>query len=112
MNEPRGRCVPLSLSRRPACGVMHAGENVRLFALERRMLVEPRAAERQSGQPRPSWFAVFMKAYALVASRRPELRRSCLTLPRPRLYEHPHSVASLPVERSLGGEEVICYAQF
>jgi hypothetical protein len=112
MAEPINRHVPLSLSRRLACDAMHFSQKVPLVVLERRMPLAGLAAARDGAQPRPSWFAVFMKAYGLVASRRPELRRSYLTLPWHRLYEHRHSVASLPVERQLGGEEVICYAQF
>jgi hypothetical protein len=112
MSEPVNRHVPLSLSRRLACDAMHFSQKVPLVVLERRMNLAGLAAAREGAQPRPSWFAVFMKAYALVAARRPELRRSYLALPLPRLYEHAHSVASVPIERRRGGEEVICYAQF
>ena len=38
--------------------------------------------------PRPSWCAIFTKAYAVVAARYPELRRAYLKFPFPRLYEH------------------------
>jgi hypothetical protein len=112
MSAPVNRHVPLSLARRLACDAMHFSQKVPLVVAERRMHLPGLVAARQRAEPRPSWFAVFMKAYGLVASRRPELRRSYLALPWPRLIEHARSVASVPIERRLGGEEVICYAQF
>jgi hypothetical protein len=112
MGEPRNRHVPLSLSRRLACDAMHFSQKVPLVVAERRLHLAALVAARQATLPRPSWFAVFMKAYALVAARRPELRRAYLTLPWPRLYEHRQSVASLAVERRFGEEEVVFYAQF
>lgn len=112
MGEARNRHVPLSLSRRLACDAMHFSQKVPLVVAERRLHLAALVAARQGALPRPSWFAVFMKAYALVAARRPELRRAYLALPWPRLYEHRQSVASLPVERRLGEEEVVFYAQF
>jgi hypothetical protein len=112
MAEPINRHVPLSLSRRLACDVMHFSQKIPLVVLERRLHIPGLAATRERAEPRPSWFALFMKAYGIVAAARPELRRSYLTLPWPRLYEHRHSVASIPVERQRGGDDVICYAQF
>ena len=88
MAEPRDRHVPLSLCRRLACDAMHFSQKVPLVVVERRMRLARLVSARQGVEPRPSWFAVFMKAYGLVASRRPELRRSYLTLPWHRLYEH------------------------
>ena len=111
MGEPSNRRVRLSASRRLACDAMYFSQKVPLVVLERRMHLAELVAARRASQPRPSWFAIFVKAYALVAARRSELRRSYLSLPWPRLYEHRHSVASMPIERQLGGEEVIAYVQ-
>ncbi len=57
--------------------------------------------------PRPSWVALFTRAYSLVAARRPELRRAFLPWPVPRLYEHPESVAAVIIERDVAGEPVV-----
>src|SRR5262249_24062578 len=46
-------------------------------------------------------------AFALVARSRPELRRAYMAFPRPRLYEHPCSIACLNVERHFEGEAVV-----
>jgi hypothetical protein len=65
------------------------------------MHLAPLVAVRQAAWPRPSWCAVFTKAFALVAAGCPELRRSYLSFPGPRLYEHPESIAAVAVERRL-----------
>jgi hypothetical protein len=59
--------------------------------------------------PRPSWTVIFSKAYALVARDYPQLRQSYLKFPWPRLYEHPHSIVALNVERRLPTEDVVLY---
>ncbi len=59
-----------------------------------------RAVER--AVPRPSWRAVFLKAFAHLSALRPELRRCFVPWPIPRLYEHRVVIAAVPVERSDG----------
>jgi hypothetical protein len=66
---------------------------------------------RRQAEPRPSWCALFTKAYALVAAGRPELRRAYLSFPWPHLYEHPVSIASVAVERRLGEEHAVFFTQ-
>jgi hypothetical protein len=46
-----------------------------------------------------------------VASRFPELRRSYLPFPFPRLYEHPGSVASIALEREYRGEPAVLFVR-
>jgi len=54
---------------------------------------------------------LFTKAYALVAAARPELRRAYVKFPWPHLYEHPVSIASIAIERSLGDEDAVLFVQ-
>jgi hypothetical protein len=68
------------------------------------------AAARRLARPRPSWCAVFIKAYAFVAAARPELRRAYLSFPYPHLYEHPVNIASIAFERSFGDEEAVFFS--
>jgi hypothetical protein len=56
---------------------------------------------------RPGWTILFAKAFALVAQLYPELRRAYMTLPWPRLYEHPYSMVSLNIERQLPDEPIV-----
>jgi hypothetical protein len=64
---------------------------------------------RQVAQPRPSWAAIFTKAYGFVSAARPELRRAYLPYPWPHLYEHPLTIASVAVERRYKEEEGVFF---
>jgi hypothetical protein len=112
MPPPTNRHVPLSPSRRLVCDVMHFSQKVPLVMVRRRMHLGDVVLARKAAKPRPSWFAVFIKAYAVVALRWPELRRSYMTIPWPRLFEHARNIASVPIERYIGEEPVVCYVPF
>src|SRR5579883_3519339 len=107
MGLPRGHSIPLSPFRRMMCDLLHFSRKVPLVAIERHLSIPAVVAARRLADPRPSWFAVYLKAYALVCDRRPELRQSYLSFPRPRLYQHPGTVASLAVARAVGGEDAV-----
>jgi len=68
------------------------------------MSLQPVASARAACRDRPRWTAIFVKAYALVASEFPEFRRAYVKFPWPSLYEYPLSNASIIVERDYGGE--------
>ncbi len=111
MTQPSGRSLPLSRSRRFICDLMHHARQVPTVSIQRRMRIAPVVAARQAAGPRPSWCAVFTKAYAFVAAATPELRRVYLPFPWPHLYEHPLNVASVAVERRLdSGEDAVFFA--
>jgi len=65
-----------------------------------------KAVRAAGGAPVPT-AAYVVKAWAECCRDLPELRRSYVTLPWPRLYEHPISVASLIVERDFDGEKAV-----
>lgn len=111
MGEAYGRRLPLSWARRWIGDYLHFAQKVPTVPVQRRMNIAPLLAARQEATPRPSWCALFTKAYAMVAAERPELRRSYISFPRPYLYEHPVSVASIAVERSLAEEDAVFFAQ-
>jgi hypothetical protein len=106
-----GRTLPLSLPRRVIDDLMHASRHVPLVPMERCMDVAAVAAARRAATPRPSWCALFTKAFGFVAAARPQLRRAYLAFPWSRLYEHPVNVASVAVEACYGGEEAVFFAQ-
>lgn len=111
MRQPQGRNLRLSLPRRFVCDILHFAQKVPTVPVQRTIDIAAVVAARQAAVPRPSWAAIFTKAYAFVAAARPELRRAYMSLPRPRLYEHPINVASIAVERRLGDEEAVLSAQ-
>lgn len=109
MPRLRGRRLSLSLPRRLLCDMLHFARRVPSVPVQRRMNLARVAAARAAASPRPSWCAVFTKAYALVASARPELRRDYLAFPWPHFYEHPDSVATVTVERQHGDDSAVFF---
>jgi hypothetical protein len=107
----RGHTVPLSLTRRLVCDVLHFARQIPSVPVQRRMSLAPLAAARQACAARPSWVALFAKAFALVAAENPRLRQSYLSFPYPRLYEHADSVATISVERQFEGEDAIFFGR-
>jgi len=104
-----GRKVALSLPRRLASDLVRCARSVPLMRVERRLSLGTVAEARADALGRPGWCAVFIKAFALVASGRPELRRAYIPYPIPHLYEHPTSIASVAVLRPVGAEEAVFF---
>ena len=107
MRKAAGRTLPISPFRRLVIDLMHFGRQVPAVTVERRMDLSRLVAARAAAPSRPSWTAVFAKAYSLLGRDYPELRRSYLSFPWARLYEHPHNIVALNVERRLPGEDVV-----
>src|SRR5262245_46529093 len=105
-----GHTAPISPFRRLVADLMYFSGKVPSVTLERPMNLAALQAARSACHLHPSWSAIFIKAFSLVATRFPELRRSYMLFPWPRLYEHPHSVATLNVERQVHGEKMVLYA--
>src|SRR5262245_38424485 len=103
----RGRAIPLSVPRRIMTDLMHFASRVPSVPAERRMNISAVVAARQRCTPRPSWSAIFTKAYALVAQEVPELRRIFFGLPWQRCVEFAHSTASVAVEIRYDGEPAV-----
>jgi len=103
----RGRVIKLSASRRLVGDLMRFSIRVPRVTVQRRMNLAPLMKARMSQTPRPSWTAIFLKGYALLAREVPELRRAYVKLPRPQLYEYPVSVASIAYEREYEGERAV-----
>jgi hypothetical protein len=112
MPRPRrfGRTLPLSLPRLFVADLLHFAQRTPTVTARRTMPLADLAAARLASCPRVGWTALFLKAYALVAAARPELRRCYLGWPRPRLYEHYESVATVAVERRYAGEDAVFVA--
>lgn len=103
----KGRALKLSAPRRLVGDLMRFSIKVPRITVQRRMNLQPLIRARQALEPRPSWTAIFLKGYALVAREMPELRRAYVKFPWPQLYEYPVSVASLAYEREYRGEQAV-----
>lgn len=110
MPERCGRRLPLSLPRRLVCDVMHFARQVPSIPVQRRMNVSDLTTARQECPARPSWCAIFTKAFAAVAARRPEFRRAYIPWPWPHLYEHPNNIASIAIGRRYEDEDAVFFA--
>lgn len=104
-----GRRVPLSAPRRFVGDLLHAARNIPIITLERRVDLSAVLAARARAARPVAWAVLLAKAFALVAARRPELRRTYLPLPWPRLWEGDATVASVAVEREYGGEPAVFF---
>jgi hypothetical protein len=109
MPKLSGRNVALSLPRRFIIDLVHFARKVPSVPVQRRMNLAAVVAARQAAAPRPSWAAIFTKAYAFVCAARPELRRAYLPYPWPHLYEHPIPIVSVAVERQFEEEEAVFF---
>jgi hypothetical protein len=109
MSKTPGRNIALSPFRRLVTDLMHFSSKVPSVTVERRMNLARLLRARAICVPRPSWSAIFAKAYGLVAAERPELRRSYMTFPWPHLYEHPGNVVTFNIERHYGDERLVIY---
>lgn len=103
----RGRTIRLSPARRLVGDLMRFSTGIPRITVQRRMNLDTVVQARRELDPRPSWTAIFLKGYALLAQETPELRRAYVKLPWPHLYEYPSSIASLACERELDGERVV-----
>lgn len=109
MAQITGHRMPLPLPRRWIADLLHASRRVPTVAVERVMhLADVAAARRRLPHP-PAWVLLFTKAYALVAARRPDLRRAYLPFPYPHLFQADESVATLAVEREYRGEPAVFF---
>jgi hypothetical protein len=106
-----GKRVPLSPSRRLAVDFLHFSAGVPSVPVQRRMRLAPVVDARRALAERPCWTAIFLKGLALVAADVRELRRSYLKIPYAHLYEYPASMAAVTIERQIGGEKSVLFAQ-
>jgi hypothetical protein len=111
MSGRKGRTFPVSPFRRLVTDLMHFSAKVPSVTVDRRMKLAALVAARRACQSRPSWSALFIKAYALIAARTPELRTSYMTFPWPRLYEHPINIVTMNTERVAHGEKMVLQIQ-
>jgi hypothetical protein len=101
--------LSLSPARRYVCDLLQLTRRIPAVPVQRRMKLADVAAAREAAAPRPSWRAIFLKAFAHVSAVNPLLRRSYLSLPWPRLHEHDETIASVPVEWLQHGEEELAF---
>ncbi len=109
MSDAKGRNLRISLPRRWIGDLLHFARKVPGVVVQRQMNISSLVRARTQTAARPSWTAIFTRAYGLVAAAFPELRRAYLPFPWPHFYEHPISIASVAVEREYRGERAVFF---
>ena len=110
MSESVGHAVPLSLGRRVVHDFLQVSRSVPQVVFQKEINVAELVAVRQTALPRPSWCAIFTKAYAKVVAARPDLRRAFLTFPWQRLFEYARTSVDIVIDARMGEEAVLVSA--
>lgn len=95
----KGQRVAFPKERIFVLDIAQAARSVPAFPVERDFRLGDVAAARQLTTCRISWTALFVKAWGIVSAGNPTLRQAYMTWPWRSLYQHPHSVASISVNR-------------
>jgi hypothetical protein len=105
----RGRTLSFPRNRRLVLDICAAARSVPSFPVEKTLKLGQVVAARQAASLRISWITLFLRAYGLAGIDIPELRQVYSKYPWPRLYEHPHAVASIAIHRDdpQGGKRLI-----
>lgn len=111
MARSRGRVLSVSPFRKLVTDLMYFSAKVPSVCSDRRLNLARVVAARQACFPRPSWTAIFIKAFGIVSQRYPALRQIYMPFPYAYLYEHHTSVVTLNVERQWHDETVVFQAQ-
>jgi hypothetical protein len=101
--------IPLSLPRKWIGDLLHFSKQVPSIPVQYTMDLGGLAASRGMSTERVSWPAIFIKGYSLVCRDLPELRRSYLSLPYRRLWQHADSTASVAVSRRYRDEHAVFF---
>ena len=99
--------IRLSKARRAVVGMLRYAHKIPTIPVAREMNVAQLAQARQENPAPPSWSAIFMRAYGLTCLRFPHLRRAWISWPFEHLYEHPHCVCAVAVEREWEGAKAV-----
>ena len=92
------------------CDYTHFSLGSHTAGAERLMKLSDVVAARREASPRPSWGAIMTKAFALAARNHPQMRQAYFSFPWGHVGEYESQIASVIVNRRIGGEDVILLA--
>ena len=103
-NPPKGRRIRLTVARRIMVDYLWAGSGIARTDVIRRVAFRDVIAARNELREPPSWTAIFVKAFAMLAIEIPEFRRVYIKYPWPYIYEYVDSTANVALEREILGD--------
>lgn len=106
-----GKRIKISANRQFVNDLLRHAEKVPALPMQRTMDLSDLIEARKDCRQRVCWPAIFIRAYALVAEKFPELRRSYMAFPRPYIYEHPVNIATVSVERVYENERCVFFSR-
>src|SRR5262249_55239170 len=109
--QRQSRVIRLTPARKLVNELLHHARKVPTIPHRIHFNVGPLAEARNNVTGKPTWTVLFAKAFALIAQKRSELRRCYIPWPRPHLYEHPHSICGVLVERDWEGAQSLMAAK-
>ena len=107
-----GKRIGLSNGRRLVDDIIRTSSKMAMATYTRDLDVSEIEKLRRQIRPKIAWNVLYMKAYAIVALRIPELRQCFVNYPWPHVYEHKHNVCLLTLNREYRGEERLLFARF
>ena len=107
-----GKRVKFSNGRRLVDEVIRTASKMQMGTFSRDFDLNELCALRKKVRPKISWNVLYMKAYAIIARRTPELRQCYVGFPWPYAYEHKFNVCLLTMSREYKGEERLLFARF
>ncbi len=108
----QGKRVKLSNGRRLVDDIVRIANRTPLASFTRDLDLSVLNSLRRGVRPKISWNVIMMKAYGIVCSQRPELRRAYVRVPWPHFYESDKTVCMLTMSREYQGEERLFFARF
>jgi hypothetical protein len=108
----KARWQRLSCNRALVLDLLALAARHAYFPVEQTFDLGEVAGLRAAAARRISWSVLFMKAYATVAAKSPQLRQAYCRWPWPRLCESVENVAMIAINREYRGEERICWGRF
>jgi hypothetical protein len=100
----QGHRVRLTIARRIMIDYMWAASSIARSDVIRRVAFGDLIAARKQLREAPSWTAIFVKAFAIVANEIPEFRRVYIKYPWPYFYEYADSTANVALAREILGD--------
>jgi hypothetical protein len=94
-----GFAMPLSLPRIWVGDMLDSSKGIPSIPVERQFHLKKLCDLRNRNTPKIRWISLFLKAYSVVCREFPELRRSYLSRPYHRLWQHDRNVASIAISR-------------